>query len=122
MPKAPTRETPHSTTPISSRHRLTLALAVAFLAVVLFSRLGLSPRHWRSIDPLMTTQEIAIRLGPPHAHSTNFMRWREPHLLGDWELIVACQEQQVARVERQFRWFGRRADRTYTPQGSTRTR
>ena len=95
---------------ISARHRVTLAIAVAFLALVLFSRLGVSPRRWRSIESSMSTQQLAIKLGPPVAHSTNEMRWHEPRLLGRWELIVACQGQNIARIERRFFWSGQHSE------------
>jgi hypothetical protein len=107
MSRMASDQIPDTTAPhISARHRVTLAVAAAFLALVLLSRLGVSPRRWRSIEPLMTTQQLALKLGPPVAHSTNLMRWREPRLLGHWELIVACEDHHAARIERKFFWAG----------------
>jgi len=92
--------------PLSNRERLLTLLMFAFLGLVLISRFSHSPRHWRSVDASMPPQELSATLGTPTLERTNEMRWREKHLLGDWELIAERNGTQVTRLRKTYHWPG----------------
>jgi hypothetical protein len=92
--------------PLSRRERLSTLLLFAFLGVVLLSRFSHSPERWRSVDPSMSSQELSATLGTPTFEGTNEMRWREKHLLGDWELIAETSGTQVTSLRKKYHWTG----------------
>jgi hypothetical protein len=92
--------------PLSRRQRLLTILVFAFLGVVLLSRFSHSPRRWRSVDASMSPQELSATLGTPTFERTNEIRWREKHLLGDWELIAETSGTQVTSLRKKYHWTG----------------
>jgi hypothetical protein len=92
--------------PLSRRERLLTLLVFAFLGLVLLSRFSHSPRRWRSVDASMSPEELTARLGTPTFEGTNEMRWRENHLLGDWELIALRSGTQVTSLRKIYHWPG----------------
>ena len=92
--------------PLSRRERLSTLLMFAFLGVVLLSRFSHSPERWRSVDPSMSSQELSATLGTATFEGTSEMRWREKHLLGDWELIAETSGTQVTNLRKKYHWPG----------------
>jgi hypothetical protein len=90
--------------PLSNRERLLTLLMFAFLGLVLLSRFSHSPRRWRSVDASMSPQELTARLGTPTFEGTNEMRWREKHLLANWELIAERKGTQVTSLRKVYHW------------------
>jgi len=92
--------------PLSRRQRWQVLLVFAFFGLVLLSRFNHSPRHWRHVDESMSPQELSARLGTPGFERTNEMRWRDKHLLGDWELIAERNGTQVTSLRKTYHWLG----------------
>ena len=88
--------------PLSRRQRLLTILMFAFLGLVLLSRFSHSPRRWRNVDASMSPQELSATLGTPTFDGTNEMRWREKHLLGNWELIAERNGTQVTSLRKKY--------------------
>jgi hypothetical protein len=88
------------------RERLLTLLMFAFLGLVLLSRFSHSPRRWRNVDASMSPQELSATLGTPTFEGTNEIRWREKHLLGNWELIAERNGTQVTSLRKKYHWPG----------------
>jgi len=91
---------------LSLRERLLTLLMLAFLSLALLSRFIQSPDRWRGADVTMSPGELSVTLGAPTWDATNEMRWYEPHLLGDWELVAERQGTQITSLRKTYHWPG----------------